>query len=117
MPEVWISLSLSPQTRHPAKNAGKVIRKGNIYIEIHMYIYSMAKTIMVSNDCYEKLKEMKASRSFTETIFYLIESKEAKKKGNGLRACFGTIPSEDKEFDTLREELKPVYRKWSKRYA
>ena len=55
----------------------------------------MAKTIMISNDVYEKLKAKKENKSFTEIIKNLLNTKNAK-KGSGLRECLGII-KDDKE--------------------
>ena len=82
-----------------------------------MYMYIMAKTIMISNEIYSNLKKIKADRSFTETIKYLMEEKSYKKTGAGLRECLGLLKKDDKEYDKIMEELKPLYKKWTKRYV
>lgn len=74
----------------------------------------MAKTIMVSNKIYEELKEEKKNRSFSETIKDLIDTQK-RKTGRDLLKHVGTI--KDNEYDKIMKELKPLYRKWTKRYA
>jgi len=77
----------------------------------------MAKTIMISNEVYKELKDAKKDRSFSETIKYLIEKRIHKKTGAGLRECAGLLEKDDKEYDKIMKELKPLYKKWTKRYA
>lgn len=76
----------------------------------------MAKTIMIANSIYEELKEVKKDRSFSEIIKDLIE-KSKPKTGAGLRDCAGLLPKEDKEYEEIMKELKPMYEKWTQRYA
>ncbi len=76
----------------------------------------MAKTIMISNGVYEELKRAKEDRSFSETIKYLME-KPKLKTGDGLRECAGLLKKDDKEYEKIMKELKPLYRKWTQRYA
>ncbi|MBI2650352.1 antitoxin VapB family protein [Candidatus Woesearchaeota archaeon] len=76
----------------------------------------MAKTIMIANNVYEELKEAKKDRSFSETIKELIE-KSRPKTGAGLKDCIGLLPKEDKEYEEIMRELKPLYKKWTQRYA
>lgn len=81
-----------------------------------MYIQTMAKTIMIANSVYEELKEAKKNRSFSEAIKDLIE-KSKPKTGAGLRECAGLLPDDDKEYDRIMKDLKPLYKKWTQRYA
>ena len=74
----------------------------------------MARTIMVSNEAYSELKEIKRDRSFSEVIKDLIET-HRKKTGKDLIKHVGVI--KDNEYDEIMGELKPLYRKWTKRYA
>ena len=76
----------------------------------------MAKTIMIANSVYEELKEAKKDRSFSETIKELIE-KSKPKTGAGLRDCIGLLPNDDKEYEKIMKELKPLYKKWTQKYA
>lgn len=76
----------------------------------------MAKTIMISNNVYEELKEAKKDRSFSEVIKELME-KSKSKTGAGLRDCLGLLPKDDKEYERIMKELKPLYNKWTQRYA
>lgn len=75
----------------------------------------MAKTIMISNQVYEELKEVKNDRSFSETIKDLIEAK-GMKTGKDLVKHVGIL-KDDKEYDKIMKELKPLYKRWTKRYA
>ena len=77
----------------------------------------MAKTIMISNSVYKELKDAKKDRSFSETIKDLIERKSARKTIAGLKECLGLLDKDDKEYDKIMKELRPLYRKWTKRYA
>lgn len=79
-------------------------------------MYTMAKTIMISNVVYEELKHAKKDKSFSETIKDLME-KSKPKTGAGLRDCVGLLPKEDKEYEEIMRELKPLYKKWTQRYA
>jgi len=75
----------------------------------------MAKTIMISNEIYEELKGTKGDRSFSETIKNLIEIKKWK-TGADLVKHVGRL-KDDKEYDRIIKELRPQYKKWTKRYA
>jgi len=83
---------------------------------IYMYIHTqiMAKTIMIANNVYEELKEVKKDRSFSEVIRELIDTNK-RKTGRDLLKHVGAI--KDNEYDKIMKELKPLYRKWTKRYA
>lgn len=70
---------------------------------------------MISNEVYEELKEAKKDRSFSETIKNLIEMNK-KKTGADLIKHVGVLEN-DKEYDKIMKELKPLYRKWTQRYA
>lgn len=86
-----------------------------IYMYIHMYI--MAKTIMISNDAYEKLKDIKEreEKSFSEVVVELVEDKKMK-RGKGLRECLGILKG-DKEYDEVMKWTKKGWDRWSKKYA
>jgi len=77
----------------------------------------MAKTIMISNDVYKELKDAKKDKSFSETIKNLIERKNTRKTISDLRECLGLLDKDDNEYDKIMKELRPLYRKWTKRYA
>lgn len=81
---------------------------------IHMNI--MAKTIMISNEAYEKLKEIKERKneSFTEVILECLD--KPRKTGIGLRECFGIL-KDDKEYDGIMKETRKRWNKWTKQYA
>ena len=59
---------------------------------------------------------MKENKSFTVTISHLID-KSKPKTGAGLRDCVGLLDENDKEYNGIFKELKPLYRKWTKRYV
>ncbi len=75
----------------------------------------MAKTIMIANDVYEKLKTLKKDRSFSELIREKIISNEIK-KGSGLRECLGTL-KKDKEWEDTKKDLKKGWKNWTKKYV
>lgn len=77
----------------------------------------MAKTLMVSNDAYDSLKKMKNDKSFTEVIMGLIEKNNKKKSGAGLKECLGLLGKDDDEYNRIAKEMKPLYKKWTKKYA
>ena len=70
---------------------------------------------MISNEIYEELKRAKEDRSFSETIKELIETKKMK-TGKDLIKHVGVLKG-DKEYDKIMKELKPLYKKWTQRYA
>ena len=76
----------------------------------------MAKTIMIANEVYEQLKKIKERRSFTNVIRQLME-KPKSKTGANLGDCLGLLDKDDKEYEKIFKELKPLYKKWTKRYA
>ena len=75
----------------------------------------MAKTIMISNQIYEELKNIKKDKSFSETIMDLVEIAKWK-TGADLSKHVGIL-KDDKEYDKIMKELRPLYRKWTKRYV
>ena len=75
----------------------------------------MAKTIMISNKLYEELKGAKKDRSFSETIMDLMEIAKWK-IGADLRKHVGIL-KDDKEYDKIMNDLRPLYKKWTKRYV
>jgi len=75
----------------------------------------MAKTIMIANDVYEELKNIKMNRSFSELIREMVTSKDSK-KGSGLKECIGII-KEDKEWKKNKKELDKEWKKWTKKYV
>ena len=72
---------------------------------------------MISNDVYKELKDAKKDKSFSETIKNLIERKNTRKTISDLRECLGLLDKDDNEYDKIMKELRPLYRKWTKRYA
>ena len=77
----------------------------------------MAKTITISNEVYKELKYIKKGMSFSEKIKELIYRKNAKKTGANLKKCLGLLPKDDDEYDKIMKELKPLYKKWTRRYV
>ena len=77
----------------------------------------MAKTIMVSDIAYYKLKKIKEREdaSFSEVILVLVESNELKKV-RGLKVFFGSFRG-DNEYGRGLRELKSGWGKWTKKYA
>lgn len=43
--------------------------------------------------------------------------KQKFKTGADLRKCIGLLDKDDKKYEKILRELKPLYRKWTKRYA
>ena len=84
-----------------------------MYMYIHMY--TMAKTIMVSNGVYEELKGVKRNRSFSE-LFQDLLSRDNTKKGMGLKSCLGIL-KRDKEWESIDKDIKGGWRGWSKKYV
>ena len=78
----------------------------------------MAKTIMISNDAYEKLKYLKerANKSFTEVIIEFIDNSRNVKTIGGLRKFYGIL-KDDKEYDGVMKEAKKGWNKWTKKYV
>ena len=74
----------------------------------------MAKTIMIANNVYEELKEVKKERSFSEAIKDLIDTHK-RKTGKDLLKHVWAI--KDNEYGKIMKELKPLYKKWTERYA
>ncbi len=83
---------------------------------MYIYMYTMAKTIMISNLVYEELKHAKKDKSFSETIKDMMD-KSKPKTGAGLRDCAGLLHKGDREYEKIIKELKPLYKKWTQRYA
>ncbi len=74
-----------------------------------MYIYIMAKQIMISEEVYKELLKRKKS-SFSEAIKDLIKE-EIKTSGEELiEVCYGKIPDfDEKEF---YKKLEKGWKKW-----
>mgnify|MGYP001619396262 FL=1 len=84
---------------------------------MYIHMYTMAKTIMVSNDVYNNLKAIKEreNKSYSEVILESLE-KSKMKTGEGLRECLGLLEG-DKEYDKVMKEVKKGWDRWNKRYA
>lgn len=72
-----------------------------------MYIYTMARTIMIADRVYEELKRLKgADKSFTDVISEALGAvKSRRKTGEGLREFAGIFEG-DKEYDEAFKWLK-----------
>jgi predicted CopG family antitoxin len=80
-------------------------------------MYTMAKTIMVSNEAYGKLKNIKEKedKSFSEVVIELMEEKNSKKMKN-LKEVYGILKG-DKEYDKIMKRARKGWERWNKRYA
>ncbi len=78
----------------------------------------MARTIMVSNKCYEELKKRKGdNKSFSDVIIEGLT--KAPKTGEGLRKFLGVL-KDDKEYDEIMAKSKKMWAEWkekAKEYA
>ena len=86
----------------------------NIYIYVYVYLY-MAKTIIISNEVYEELKNLKEDKSFSELFKELLKSNNVKRV-SGLRDIIG-IMKNDKEWEKLEKERKSAWKNWTKKYV
>ena len=80
-------------------------------------MYIMAKTIMISNDAYEKLKSLKEKedKSFSEVVIELVEDKGTKKMKD-LKKYFGILKG-DTEYDRVLKEVRKGWKRWTEKYA
>ena len=79
---------------------------------MYVYIQAMSKTIMVSDEAYEKLKNLKNGKSFSEVIIGLTGLSKPKTV-DGLMECFGSIP-DDEEWRELKRIHKRGWKNWGK---
>ena len=77
-------------------------------------MYTMAKTLMISNEVYEELTSIKKDKSYSEVIKELINKKD--KKGSKLKECLGIL-KKDKEWDSIEKNLKEDWKAWNKKYV
>ncbi len=77
----------------------------------------MAKTIMVSDNVYEKLKSIKEkeNKSYSEVIIELVNTKKMKKLMY-LEKFFGIFKG-DKEYDGIMKEINKGWDRWTKKYV
>ena len=85
------------------------------FIYMYIHIYTMAKTIMISNDVYEELKIKKEKRSFSGVITDLLHANKSK-TGSNLRACLGLL-RKDEEFKASEKARKEGWKAWNRRYV
>ena len=83
---------------------------------MYIHMHTMAKTIMIANEVYDKLKEIKEHRneSFSEVILDIIEGKKEKTVGNLLKNCLGILEG-DTEYDEVMKEARKGWDRWNKR--
>ena len=86
----------------------------NLYIYVDIYV-SMAKAIMISNDVYKDLSDLKGERSFSEVLREVLQDNKIK-KGFNLKKCFGLIKN-DKEGSEVSQDLERGWKNWSKKYV
>ena len=84
---------------------------------MYIHMYTMAKTIMVSNEVYEKLtkiKENSPSMSYSDVIISSLESK--RKPFGELKEVIKKMKlrNDDKK---IEKELKERWHRWTKKYA
>jgi len=81
-------------------------------------MHTMAKTIMISNDAYAKLKSIKEreDKSFSEVVVELVDNGKTKTLGKLLKDKFGILKG-DKEYDAVMKEARKGWDRWNKRYA
>ena len=92
-------------------------QNGPQYLYICIYIcIIMAKTIMIGNEVYHRLKRMKHDKSFTVLIKTLLDKKD-EKTGKGLQACAGLLGKEDTLSEDAIKKSKGAFREWAKKYA
>ncbi|MFH1071904.1 MAG: antitoxin VapB family protein [Nanoarchaeota archaeon] len=75
----------------------------------------MARTLMISNDVYDKLKKIKGENSFSEVIQKLLAGKRTD-QFDRLKRHFGTFKG-DKEFDKVMRDVRKEWKAWSRKYA
>lgn len=74
----------------------------------------MAKTLMISNEVYDSLKEVKGSRSFSEVIMDLMLNK--KNNAETLAKYYGAIKG-DIEYTKIKKDTDKKWKEWTKKYA
>ncbi|MBS3101418.1 hypothetical protein J4204_04735 [Candidatus Woesearchaeota archaeon] len=47
----------------------------------------------------------------------MINEKPKIKTGAGLKKHIGLLDKDDKEYEEIMKELKPLYKRWTQRYA
>ena len=78
----------------------------------------MAKTIMIADKTYDKLKKMKETQhmSFTQLLESLTTQDERKQRYERILALKGTW-KDTKEDREIEKEIKEGWKKWTKKYA
>ena len=79
-------------------------------------MYIMAKTIMIGNDVYGRLSQMKQGKSYTEVIRSLLNRKEDK-TGKGLKECAGLLNKHDHASEQALKESRKAFGQWNRKYA
>ncbi len=75
----------------------------------------MAKVISVSNAVYKKLRKMKGSKSFSETIMELIAEKE--KNAEKAKKVLLELSGSNCIDENAIKGLSKSWEKWSRKYA
>ena len=82
-----------------------------------MYIYTMAKTIMIANKVYEDLKVAKGNdKSFSDVIAEALEKAKPKEKTMGGLLKFAGIFEGDTEYGRVIKLSRKRWKDWRKRY-
>lgn len=77
-----------------------------------MYIYTMAKTIMIADKVYADLKKAKGSdKSFSEVIAEALEKAELREKTIGGLLKFAGIFEGDTEYDRVIKWSRKMWKK------
>ena len=83
---------------------------------MYSYISTMAKAIMISNEVYAELKELKTeNKSFSKVLKGLL-NKEKRKTVAGISSCFGSL-KKDEGWEEIEKDLGKRWKNWSKKYA
>lgn len=75
----------------------------------------MAKAIMISNDVYKDLSDLKGDKSFSEVLREVLHENKIK-KGSNLKICFGLIKN-DKEWSGVSKDIERGWKSWNKKYV
>lgn len=74
----------------------------------------MSKTLMISNDVYSALKNIKGDKSFSEIIRDLL----SRKSGNGKNiAKYYGVLKDDGEYKKIKKDLNKKWKEWTQKYA
>jgi len=74
----------------------------------------MAKTLMISNEVYGSLREIKGEKSFSEVIKALLNKKED--GGKNIAKYYGILKG-DAEYSKIMKDLSKKWGEWTQKYA